>query len=89
MATTKTQGKVGFKRREDVEPIEQYFDVGGRTLVNYTVTAVYTDRPDHEIVHKSMASNWIKALSMALNNLARDPEFNIEIVPDRIRIERR
>jgi hypothetical protein len=86
---TVTKGKIGFKRKEDVEPIEKYFESDGAKLLPYTTTVVYLDRPDHEIVHKSMASNWIKALSMALTALARSTEFNIEIVPDRIRVERR
>jgi hypothetical protein len=78
-----------FKRGESQSPLSKHFDYDGSVAVPYTITISFADRPDHEIIHKSMSINWIKALDMALRSLAVNPDFNVEIVPRAIRVQRK
>jgi hypothetical protein len=57
-------------------------------LVNYTVTIEYA-QSHMTVTNKSMARDWTGALDLALRDRLRDPNFNPEIVPAWIKIERR
>jgi hypothetical protein len=78
-----------LKRGEPKSPLAKHFEYTGSVAVPYTTTVEYADRPDHVFVHKSMSINWIKALDMGLRALAKSPEFNCEIVPRSIKVQRK
>jgi hypothetical protein len=78
-----------LKRGTPKSPLSEHFEYNGDRAVLYTTTIEYADSPDHEHVHKSMTTNWLKALNMGLQDLVSSPDFNIEIVPRLIKVQRK
>ena len=62
---------------------------GGHPAARYTVTLTYLNQPHRDMVCKSRALGWIQALNLALQGAARDPNFNPNLIPSRIKIERK
>jgi hypothetical protein len=81
--------KPKLQRGEPKSPLAKHFEYEGTVAVAYTTTIEYADRPDHVFVHKSMSINWVKALDMGLRELVQSPEFNIEIIPRSIKVQRK
>jgi hypothetical protein len=81
--------KPKLQRGEPKSPLAKHFEYTGTVAVPYTTTVEYADRPDHVFVHKCLSINWVKALDMGLRELVQSPEFNIEIIPRSIKVQRK
>ncbi len=58
-------------------------------LAVYALSMSYLHNPERDRVNLVKAHNWIEALNLGLKQASMDVNFNAEIIPSQLKIERR